>query len=160
MQFQIIDKNDENFEVYVKEEANTVWIEAFGNEYGEGECPGDSLAIGYIDGKIVCCAIIEIWDDKALISCMGSNPQKCGYGSLLMQHIMEHLKASNIIKTYLKIDKDEKADRLEKFYSNFGFAKDEVDEEDVLFDYYPDEEYVMSCDLDLDLDLKNLQIVS
>jgi hypothetical protein len=65
-----------------------------------------------------------------------------------MQHIVEHLKASGVIKTYLKIDKDEKADRLEKFYSNFGFAKVEVGEEDVLFDYDPylnlDVEYVMS----------------
>jgi hypothetical protein len=171
MQFQIIDKNDEHFELNVSK-ANTVWIEAFGNEYGEGQCPGDSLAIGCIDGKIVCCAIIQIWNDIALISCMGSNPQKCGYGSSLMRHVVKHLKASNITKTYLKIDKDEKADRLEKFYSNFGFAKDEVGEEDVLFDYDPyldlDVEYVMSCDLnldlnldlDLDLDFKNLQIVS
>jgi hypothetical protein len=143
MQFQIIDKNDEHFEENVSN-ANTVWIEAFGNEYGEGECPGDSVVTGCIDGKIVCSAMIEIWGNTALVSCMGSNPQKCGYGSLLMQHIMEHLKASNIIKTYLKIDKDEKADRLEKFYSNFGFAKDEVDEEDVLFDYVTVLEYVMS----------------
>ena len=143
MLFSNINKEDKDFERFVKE-ANTVWREAFGNEYGEDECPGDSLATGCIDGKIVCCAIIEYWNDSALISCMGSNPQKCGYGSLFMQHIVEHLKASNIIKTYLKIDKDEKADRLEKFYSNFGFAKYEVDEEDVLFDYYPDVEYVMS----------------
>ena len=147
MQFLNINKNDENFEEYVKK-ANTVWKqkEVFGNEYGEGECPGDSLAIGCIDGKIVSCAIIEYWNDIALISCMGAYPQKCGHGSLLMQHIVEHLKASNIIKTYLKIDKDEKADILEKFYSNFGFAKYEVGEEDVLFDYDPylDVEYVMS----------------
>ena len=160
MQFEIIDKNDENFEVSVKEKANTVWIEAFGNEYGEGECPGDSLAIGSFDGKTVCSAIIETWGNAALVSCMGAYPQKRGYGSSLVRHIVEHLEDSGVIKIYLKIDRDDKADRLEKFYSNFGFAKDEVDEEDVLFDYYPDDEYVMSCDLNLDLDFKNLQIVS
>jgi hypothetical protein len=143
MQFSNINKNDEHFEEYVKK-ANTVWEhkEVFGNKYGEDECPGDSLAIGCIDGKIVSCAIIEYWNDIALISCMGAYPQKCGHGNSLMRHIVEHLKDSNIIKTYLKIDKDEKADRLDKFYSNFGFAKDEV--EDVLFDYDPDLEYVMS----------------
>ena len=168
MQFQIIDKNDEHFEIYVKEEANTVWIEAFGNEYSEGGCPGDSVVIGRIDSKPVCAAIIKFDDDKklALVSCMGSNPQKCGYGSSLIRHIVDHLKTSNIIKTYVKIDKDDKADRLEKFYSNFGFAKDEVDVLFILLDYDIDVEFVMSCDLNLDLDLdlnlnlNNLQIVS
>jgi hypothetical protein len=128
--FSNINKEDKDFERFVKE-ANTVWIEAFGNEYDEGECRGDSLAIGCIDGKPVCAGIMEIWGDIALISCIGSNPQKCGYGSLLVRHIIKHLKASNITKIYLKIDKDEKADGLEKFYHRFGFTKDEVGEEDV-----------------------------
>jgi len=163
--FSNINKEETKFESSVKK-ANTVWSESFGNEYGEGECNGDSLAIGCIDGKPVCAGIMEIWGNIALISCIGSSPQKCGHGSLLMLYIIKHLKASNITKIYLKIDKDEKADRLEKFYRRYGFVKDEVGEEDVLFDYDPyldlDLEYVMSCDLnlDLDLDFKNLQIVS
>ena len=151
--FSSFKKEDPDFDEAVLN-ANKVWRKAFNCEYDAGECLRysnnfeDSVMIGRIDNKPVCAAIIEYWNDIALISCMGVYPQKCGHGSSLMQHIVEHLKDSGVIKTYLKIDKDEKADRLEKFYSNFGFAKYEVDKEDVLFDYDPyldlDLEYVMS----------------
>jgi N-acetylglutamate synthase-like GNAT family acetyltransferase len=147
MQFSIINKEDKDFEETVKE-ANTVWRqkEAFGNEYGEGECPGDSLAIGSFDGKTVCSAIIETWGNAALVSCMGAYPQKRGYGSSLVRHIVKHLEDSGVIKIYLKIDRDDKTDRLETFYSQYGFIKvDKVDEDDEVFvDCDTDEEYVMS----------------
>jgi hypothetical protein len=49
-----------------------------------------------------------------------------------------------IKKIYLKIDKDEKADRLEKFYSQFGFF---VEDDEVFVNCDTDEEYVMSRNL-------------
>jgi N-acetylglutamate synthase-like GNAT family acetyltransferase len=195
--FLTIKKEDKDFEIYVKL-ANKIWTKVFGNEYEENECPGDILVIGYFDDKPVskvkpkvvctvtngdsrasitgCTAIIEISASgkKALISCMGVYPQKRGYGTLLIQYIIKFLKNLGVIKIYLKIDKDDKAKRLEKFYFNNGFTKiNEYKEykeceEDVLFYYDSKFEYVMFCkinsdsdsNLDLDLDLANLKIDS
>jgi hypothetical protein len=191
--FLTIKKEDKDFEIYVKL-ANEIWTKVFGNEYEEGECPGDILVIGSFDDKAdctasitgcrvslqanctiskadskkaVCTAIIEISDSgkKALISCMGAYPQKCGYGTSLIQYIIKFLKNLGVTEICLKIDKDDKAERLEKFYFNNGFTKvEEVKEyqEDVLFYYDSKFEYIMSCklDLDLDLDLTNLKIDS
>jgi len=138
--FLTIKKEDKNFEKRVKS-ANKIWSKVFGNEYEEDECPGDILVIGGFDNKpvctasntgskynsfkVVCTAIIEISvsGKKALISCMGAYPQKCGYGSSLIQYIIKFLKNLGVIKIYIKIDKDDKAKRLEKFYSNYGFTK-------------------------------------
>jgi N-acetylglutamate synthase-like GNAT family acetyltransferase len=181
--FSSFKKEDPNFEEIVKK-ANELWGKTFGNEYGEDECPGDCIVIGCIDDNIVCCTIIEYWEWKktALISCMSAYPQKCGYGSLLMENIIKDLKTSKISKVYLKIDKDENAIRLEKFYSQFGFVKDKADknqddknqddknqddenqddenqddenqdDEDLSVEYDSDFEYVMSYVLDKDLDL-------
>ena len=194
--FLTIKKEEKDFEIYVKL-ANKIWTKVFGNEYEENECPGDILVIGYFDDKpdskvkpkavctvtngdsrasnTCCTAIIEISASgkKALISCMGVYPQKCGYGTSLIQYIIKFLKNLGVIKIYLKIDKDDKAKRLEKFYFNNGFTKiNEYNEykenkecvEDVLFYYDSKFEYVMFCkidlDLDLDLDLTNLKIDS
>ena len=175
--FLTIKKEEKDFEIYVKL-ANKIWKKVFGNEYEENECPGDILVIGYFDDKpvskvkpkAVCTAIIEISASgkKALISCMGVYPQKRGYGTSLIQYIIKFLKKSGVTKIYLKIDKDDKAKRLEKFYFNNGFTKiNEYKEykeceEDVLFYYDSKFEYVMFCkiDLDLDLDLTNLKIDS
>jgi len=193
--FLTIKKEEKDFEIYVKL-ANKIWTKVFGNEYEENECPGDILVIGYFDDKPVskvkpkavctvtncdskasitgCTAIIEISASgkKALISCMGAYPQKCGYGTSLIQYILKFLKNLGVIKIYLKIDKDDKAKRLEKFYFNNGFTKiNEYKEykeceEDVLFYYDSKFEYVMFCkldldsNLDLDLNLTNLKIDS
>ena len=53
---------------------------------------------------------------------------------------------NGIKKIYLKIDKDEKADRLEKFYSQFGFSvvNKVVEDDEVFVDCDTDKEYVMS----------------
>jgi N-acetylglutamate synthase-like GNAT family acetyltransferase len=159
--------------------ANKVWGKAFNWEYDAGECLRysnnfeDSVMIGRIDNKPVCAAIIEYCDDKklAVISCIGAYPEKCGYGSLLMKNIIKNLKTSKITEVYLKIIRDKKAIRLEKFFSKFGFAKVN---EDILFDLDRNldlgREYAMSLkldldlnldlDLDLDLDITNLKIDS
>jgi N-acetylglutamate synthase-like GNAT family acetyltransferase len=180
--FLTIKKEDKDFEKHVKS-ANKIWSKVFGNEYEEDECPGDILVIGSIDNKpaclvktdssynsfkVVCTAIIEISASgkKALISCMGAYPQKCGYGSSLIQYIIKFLKNLSVTKIYIKIDKDDKAKRLEKFYSNYGFTKIKEYkeykecEEDVLFYYDSKFEYIMFCklDSDLDLDITNLKI--
>lgn len=97
---------------------------------------------------------------------MGAYPQKCGYGSSLIQYIIKFLKNLGVTKIYIKIDKDDKAKRLEKFYSNYGFTKIKEYkeykecEEDVLFYYDSKFEYIMFCklDSDLDLDITNLKI--
>ena len=182
--FLTIKKEDKDFEKHVKS-ANKIWSKVFGNEYEEDECPGDILVIGSFDDKpvctvsndssynperVVCTAIIEISTSgkKALISCMGAYPQKCGYGSSLIQYIIKFLKNLGVTKIYIKIDKDDKAKRLEKFYSNYGFTKIKEYkeykecEEDVLFYYDSKFEYIMFCklDSDLDLDITNLKIDS
>ena len=174
--FLTIKKEDKDFEKRVKS-ANKIWSKVFGNQYEKDECPGDILVIGSIDNKpgsrynsyrVVCTAIIEISTSgkKALISCMGAYPQKCGYGSSLIQYIIKFLKNLGVTKIYIKIDKDDKAKRLEKFYSNYGFTKIKEYkeykecEEDVLFYYDSKFEYIMFCklDSDLDLDITNLKI--
>ena len=181
--FLTIKKEDKDFEKRVKS-ANKIWSKVFGNEYEEDECPGDILVIGSFDEKtvctvssrdskynperVVCTAIIEISASgkKALISCMGAYPQKCGYGSSLIQYIIKFLKNLSVTKIYIKIDKDDKAKRLEKFYSNYGFTKIKEYkeykecEEDVLFYYDSKFEYIMFCklDSDLDSDITNLKI--
>lgn len=165
--FLTIKKEDKDFEKSVKS-ANEIWSKVFGNEYEEDECPGDILVIGSIDEKPVCTAIIEISTSgkKTLISCMCVYPQKCGYGSSLIQYIIKFLKNLGVTKIYIKIDKDNKAKRLEKFYSNYGFTKIKEYkeykecEEDVLFYYDSKFEYIMFCklDSDLDLDITNLKI--
>jgi N-acetylglutamate synthase-like GNAT family acetyltransferase len=186
--FLTIKKEDKDFEKHVKS-ANKIWSKVFGNEYEEDECPGDILVIGSFDEKpvctvsngstvsndssynperVVCTAIIEISTSgkKALISCMGAYPQKCGYGSSLIQYIIKFLKNLGVTKIYIKIDKDDKAKRLEKFYSNYGFTKIKEYkeykecEEDVLFYYDSKFEYIMFCklDSDSDLDITNLKI--
>lgn len=187
--FLTIKKEDKDFEKHVKL-ANKIWSKVFGNEYEEDECPGDILVIGSFDEKtvytvskdctasntgskynperVVCTAIIEISASgkKALISCMAAYPQKCGYGSSLIQYIIKFLKNLGVTKIYIKIDKDDKAKRLEKFYSNYGFTKIKEYkeykecEEDILFYYDSKFEYIMFCklDSDLDLDITNLKI--
>jgi len=200
--FLTIKKEEKDFEIYVKL-ANKIWTKVFGNEYEENECPGDILVIGSFDDKAdctasitgsrvslqanctiskadskktVCTAIIEISASgkKALISCMGAYPQKRGYGTLLIQYIIKFLKKLGVTKIYLKIDKDDKAKKLEKFYFNNGFTKIKEYkeykecEEDVLFYYDSKFEYVMFCkinsdsnlDSNLNLDLANLKIDS
>jgi N-acetylglutamate synthase-like GNAT family acetyltransferase len=191
--FLTIKKEEKDFEIYVKL-ANKIWTKVFGNEYEEGECPGDILVIGSFDDKAdstiskadstiskadctifkadskktVCTAIIEISASgkKALISCMSVYPQKRGYGTSLIQYIIKFLKNLGVTKIYLKIDKDDKAKRLEKFYFNNGFTKiNEYKEykeceEDVLFYYDSKFEYVMFCKLNSDLDITNLKIDS
>jgi N-acetylglutamate synthase-like GNAT family acetyltransferase len=178
--FSSFKKEDLDFDEAVLN-ANKVWRKAFNCEYDAGECLRysnnfeDSVMIGRIDNKPVCAAIIEYWNDKklALISCIGAYPEKCGYGSLLMKNIIKNLKTSKITEVYLKIIRDKKAIRLEKFFSKFGFAKVN---EDILFDLDRnlnldrnfnlnlnlnlnhnlnldlDTEYAMSRKLDLDLD--------
>ena len=138
-----------------------------GSRVTNGDCTV-SKDSRYNSYKVVCTAIIEISTSgkKALISCMGAYPQKCGYGSSLIQYIIKFLKNLGVTKIYIKIDKDDKAKRLEKFYSNYGFTKIKEYkeykecEEDVLFYYDSKFEYIMFCklDLDLDLDITNLKI--
>lgn len=120
----------------------------------------------YNPERVVCTAIIEISASgkKALISCMGAYPQNCGYGSSLIQYIINFLKNLGVTKIYIKIDKDDKAKRLEKFYSNYGFTKIKEYkeykecEEEILFYYDSKFEYIMFCKLDLNLDITNLKI--
>jgi hypothetical protein len=181
--FLSINKEDKDFEICVELLANKIWSqdEVFGNEYGEDECPGDILVIGgfydnldctlfekdsrYSSFRAVCTTIIEISASgkKALISCMGVYPQKHGYGTSLIQYIIKLLKNLGVTEICLKIDKDDKAERLEKFYINNGFTKVKEYKEyekDVLFYYDSKYEYIMSCKLDLDLDITNLKIDS
>jgi N-acetylglutamate synthase-like GNAT family acetyltransferase len=101
---------------------------------------------GCIDGEPVCTSGVEYpYEDntEALISSVGASPQNRGYGKLLMQHIVKHLDDSGVKNIYLKIDKNEKADRLKKFYSQFGFS--EVNKvNDFFFEYNTRKDYVMS----------------
>jgi N-acetylglutamate synthase-like GNAT family acetyltransferase len=141
--------------------ANKVWGKAFNWEYDAGECLRysnnfeDSVMIGRIDNKPVCAAIIEYCDDKklALISCIGAYPEKCGYGSLLMKNIIKNLKTSEITEVYLKIIRDKKAIRLEKFFSKFDFSVvNKVNEDYAVFiDCDNDKEYAMSRYVSLNL---------
>ena len=170
--FLTINKENKDFELLIKF-ANEIWIreEVFGNKYEEYECPGNILVIGFTrstTGKssAVCATVIErnISGNKAVISCMGAYPQNCGYGSSLIQYIINFLKNLGVTKIYIKIDKDDKAKRLEKFYSNYGFTKIKEYkeykecEEEILFYYDSKFEYIMFCKLDLNLDITNLKI--
>lgn len=141
--------------------ANKVWRKAFNCEYDAGECLRysnnfeDNVMIGHIDNKPVCVAIIEYSDDKklALISSIGAYPEKCGYGSLLMKNIIKNLKTSEITEVYLKIIRDKKAIRLEKFFSKFDFSVvNKVNEDYAVFiDCDNDKEYAMSRYVSLNL---------
>ena len=168
--FLTINKEDKDFELFIKF-ANEIWIrkEVFGNKYEEDECQGNILVIGFTrstTGKnsAVCAAVIErnISGNKALISCMGAYPQNCGYGSSLIQHIIKLLKNLWVTEICLKIDKNDKAKRLEEFYINYGFTKVEEDKnkvleyDEILFYYDSKVQYIMSCKLDLDI--TNLKI--
>lgn len=168
--FLTINKKDKDFELFIKF-ANEIWIrkEVFGNKYEEDECQGNILVIGFTrstTGKssAVCAAIIErnISGNKALISCMGAYPQNCGYGTSLMQYIIKFLKNLCVTEICLKIDKNDKAKRLEEFYINCSFIKVEEDKnkvleyDEILFYYDSKVQYIMSCKLDLDL--TNLKI--
>ena len=170
--FLTINKENKDFELLIKF-ANEIWIreEVFGNKYEEYECPGNILVIGFTrstTGKssAVCATVIErnISGNKAVISCMGAYPQNCGYGSSLMQYIIKFLKNLCITEICLKIDKNDKAKRLEKFYINYGFTTVEEDKnkvleyDEILFYYDSKVQYIMSYKLDLDIDITNLKI--
>lgn len=131
IEFTIITKyeNTDLFEETVIK-ANKIWLKIFANEYNYGECPGDNIVIGCINNEIICCAIIEHYHIVALVSCVASYPQNHGYGTLLMNFIIHYLKPSNINKIHVKIDKDEKIERLVKFYSKFGFVKENLDKDE------------------------------
>jgi ribosomal protein S18 acetylase RimI-like enzyme len=152
IEFTIIDKyeNRELFEDTITK-ANEVWFKAFGNKYNYGECPGDNVVIGCINNEIVCCAIIEYYHTVALISCVGSYPQNCGYGTLLMEYIIHYLKPSNISKIHVKIDKNDNSDRLIKFYSKFGFVKQNLEEDE---EYIEDDEEIFNSVLYYDSDIE------
>jgi N-acetylglutamate synthase-like GNAT family acetyltransferase len=151
--FLTIKKEDPDFDEAVLN-ANKVWRKAFNCEYDAGECLRysnnceDCVMIGRIDNKPVCAAIIEYCDDKklVLISSIGAYPEKCTYGSLLMKNIIKNLKTSKITEVYLKIIRDKKAIRLEKFFSKFGFSVvNKVNEDYAVFiDCDNDKEYAMS----------------
>ena len=149
IKFTIKDKYEDRelFEVAVTE-ANKVWLKAFGNKYDYGQCPGDEVFIGCIDKTPVCCAIVQYKHPVALISCIASNPTNNGYGTLLMGYIKNHFKNIKIDKINLNIDIDDNSDRLIKFYSNFGFVKENSDNEDhTVFEYDTSIEFRMTSDL-------------
>jgi N-acetylglutamate synthase-like GNAT family acetyltransferase len=152
IEFIIINRcNRELFEATVAK-ANEVWLEAFGNKYNYGQCPSDEVVIGYIDdddNTPVCCAIVQYKHPVALISCIASNPTNNGYGTLLMEYIKNHFKNIKIDKINLNIDIDDNSDRLIKFYSKFGFVKEDSDNEDhSVFEYDTSIEFRMTSDLE------------
>ena len=114
--------NYQDFEKNIAK-ANVIWYEVFGKTYNEGECPGDEVVIGRIGDTPVCSLIVKYNDPDALISCVASNPKNKGYGTLLMEYIINYLKIIKINKINLNIDIDENSDRLINFYSKFGFIK-------------------------------------
>jgi len=137
---------NETWERFIKI-ANQVWKVAFRNEgYDRYGCPATRVVIGYIDGKPVCACAIEYWwknNKTVLIHAVGASPQNRGYGTSLVRHTVKYLDDWGIQQMYLKVDKDEKTDRLEEFYKRYGFViVDKVDERFV--DWDPDKEYVMS----------------
>ena len=140
---------NEIWERFIEKVANLVWREAFGREYGRYECPATRVVIGYIDGKPVCACAIEYWwknNKTVLLSAVGASAQNRGYGTSLMRHTVKYLDDWGIQQIYLKVDKDEKADRLKEFYRRYGFSEvNKVDEDDeLLVDWDTDKEYVMS----------------
>jgi GNAT superfamily N-acetyltransferase len=140
---------NEIWERFIKNVVNKVLKDAFNNEgYDRYGCSATRVVIGYNDGIPVCTCGIEYWwkdKTKALLSAVGASPQNHGYGTLLMQHIVKYLDDWGIKKIYLKIDKDEKANRLEKFYSQFDFSviNKVVEDDEVFVNCDTDEEYVM-----------------
>jgi N-acetylglutamate synthase-like GNAT family acetyltransferase len=146
IEFTIKDKYEDRelFEDTVAK-ANEVWLEAFGNKYNYGQCPGDAVVIGCIDGTPVCSVIVQYNNPVALISCVASNPKNNGYGTLLMEYIKNHFKNIKINKINLNIDIDDNSDRLIKFYSKFGFIKEDSDnEEHSVFEYDTSIEFRMT----------------
>lgn len=143
--------NRELFEATVAK-ANEVWLEAFGNKYNYSQCPSDEVVIGYIDdddNTPVCSAIVQYKHPVALISWIASNPTNNGYGTLLMEYIKNHFKNIKIDKINLNIDIDDNSDRLIKFYSKFGFVKeDSVNEDHSVFEYDTSIEFRMTSDLE------------
>lgn len=155
-------KNNKDYEENILK-ANKVWKEAFNRTYDENECPAEIIVIGSIDKNPVCCAIIDIYLTTSVVSCVASNPQNLGYGTLLMQYIKDYLKKLNINRIHLNIDINNNSDRLIKFYSKFGFIKQDkepftnIDEpiyndefvieldKFELFTYDKDTEYKMIC---------------
>jgi len=141
---------NEIWERFIKNVVNKVLKDAFNNKgYDRYECSATRVVVGYYDGNPVCTCGIEYWwkdKSKALLSAVGASPQNRGYGKLLMLHTIKYLDNWGIKKIYLKINKDEKADRLEKFYSQFGFSvvNKFVEDDEVFVDCDTREEYVMS----------------
>ena len=151
-------KINEFWERFIKNVVNIILKDAFNKEYDRYGCLANRVVVGYNDGKPVCTACIDYWwknNKTVLLSAVSASPRNRGYGTLLMQHTLKYLDDWGIKKIYLKIDKNEKANRLEKFYSQFGFSVvNKVDEDDKVFiDCDIDKEYVMSRKLDLDLDI-------
>lgn len=124
IEFAIFDKyeNNEDYEKNILK-ANKIWKYAFDRMYREDECPSKKIIIGCIDNKPVCCAIFDIYLSVSVISCVASNPQKLGYGTLLMEYIKDYLKKLDINRIHLNVDINNNSDRLIKFYSKFGFVK-------------------------------------
>lgn len=103
--------------------ANKVWEQVFGNTYNIKNCPSNNIIVGYDSNqKPLCCAIYDIEDDAALISCVASNPTNKGYGTILMTRFIKELKENKIKHAVLNITLDENKDRLERFYEKFGFC--------------------------------------
>ena len=133
--------------------ANEVWSEAFGKKYNYGECPGDAVIIGCIDGTPVCSAIIDIHYNytTALISCIASNPKNNGYGTLLMKYIIDYFDKINIYNININVNIDKNSDRLIKFYSKFGFVVEDSDNEDYsVYEYDTRIEFRMILDTRID----------
>lgn len=108
--------------------ANKIWENAFGNTYDTGECPSNNIIVGYDnDSNAVSCAIFDIQNDSALISCVASNPTNIGNGTKLMYRLIEVLKDKNIKYAALNITLDENKTRLERFYEKFGFIHKTTD---------------------------------
>lgn len=114
----------DNIEIFEQmiEEANTIWKKTFDNYYEKGMCPFPYLKIGRIDNQIVCTCIFESYSEEdTKISCVASYPQNKGYGTRLMEYVINYIK-NNISDDdiIIYIDND-KLDKLSQFYKKFGF---------------------------------------
>jgi ribosomal protein S18 acetylase RimI-like enzyme len=128
------------------EETNKLLVVAFGKGNDPYYWDATEMVKGYIDGKLVCiCGVEYDYEDntKALIDSICASPQNRGYGTSLIQYIIKYLNDSGVKNIYLKIDKNEKADRLKKFYSQFGFSEVKKVYDDYFFEYHSHDEYVM-----------------
>lgn len=126
--FEMVVRNnyyDENFEKMIQV-ANSVWLPSFGNQYEELECDANIIIIGYNTNDIpVCALIVDTKGNSALISNVGSEPKNIGNGTKIMKFILEKLKETkNTENVCLNIVLDDSQERLEKFYSKFGFGND------------------------------------